>query len=249
MKGSQPQVVTTRPDPKSQSYIDALRGRAREYADSNQFAGPNQALTDALAGFGGYAGAGQRAVDAFSGGDPSAFLNPYFKTLNPLFEQLNARAGTNADQAATRAGAFGGSRADVARAVGQGQVANTQAQLGYQNFNDARNYAGQIANLGFGALGQQGELGKYLQFLPQLFQSGQLGLLNQGLGPTGTTQETQTSSSPFQQLLGAGLSIAPFFLPGGPLAKGAISAATAGLGSRFAAQPQWPTFGQSGLGL
>lgn len=236
MKGSQSQVVTSRPDAKSQSYIDQLRSRGLSYANQNQFGGPNQSILDALQGFRGYSQAGQSGAAALSGDASAAsrFMNPYFATLDPLFAKLSDQASRAASQDATRYGAFGGSRADVARGVARSNVANQQAQLGYQGFNDAMSRAAQAANLGFGADQAQYGAGQYLQFLPQLFQQGQLGLLNSALGPTGTTQETQMSSSPLQQLFGAGLSIAPFFFPPAGAATAAMGAGSAGYFPRVA---------------
>jgi len=84
--------------------------------------------------------------------------------------------------------------------------------------------AGFAANLGYGASAKAA-------FLPQEYYGGQLGLLNQGLGPYGQTQTTKTQGDPFSQLLGLGL----MFAPGGQLAGllgGASS--TAGLGATLA---------------
>src|SRR5206468_8488689 len=97
-------------------------------------------------------------------------------------------------------------------------VDQNQAAAQMQAFEEAMRRAGFASQLGFGAQAQGA-------FLPQAYYGGQLGLLNQGLGPYGQTQTTKTSSDPFSQIAGLGLTL---FGPGGLLAKGAMGAAGIG---------------------
>src|SRR5262245_50082526 len=90
--------------------------------------------------------------------------------------------------------------------------------LEYPGYLDSLQRAQSAANLGLGA-GAAGAL------LPQQYYAGQLGLLNQGIGPYGTTQSQSMRSDPFSSLLGLGLTGASLFMPGGLFAAGALKAA------------------------
>jgi len=108
----------------------------------------------------------QQAATALAGpGGVSAFMNPYQEavidqTLRRLNEQ-GAMAEDRADAAAVQAGAFGGSRAGVQRALLADRLQETKAdtlnQLLSQNFLQAQRAAQQAAqlNLSGGQLGQQ----------------------------------------------------------------------------------------------
>ena len=81
-------------------------------------------------------------------------------------------------------------------------------------FQDAMQRALQASSLGFGAIGAGA-------FLPQQYASGQLGLLQQALGPYGQTTTQQMQSDPFGQFLGTGLTIAGL-LSGNPAAAAGV---------------------------
>ena len=158
-----------------------------------------------------YATAGNLGLSALTGqGDAQqSFMNPYLQTLNPYFDQLRSQAVNAANEQATLAGAYGGGRGDVAQGVALGQVANTQAQLGYSAFNDAMQRALSAANLGFGAQAQSA-------FLPQQYASGQLGLLGQALGPYGQTTTQPLYRNRLAGAFGGAAAGAPF----GPIGAG-----------------------------
>lgn len=182
-----------------------------------------QGITDAQNQFNQYAQGGNLGFSALTGNADAAqqFMNPYLAQMNPFFAQQRALAVQGANDQATQMGAFGGDRSQIGAAVAGSQADQTQAAFQNQAFEDAMRRAGFAANLGYGAQAQSA-------FLPQQYAAGQLGLLNQGLGPYGQTQTTKTQNDPFSQLLGLGLT---FLGPGGLLAKGAMGAGSQVLGS------------------
>jgi len=84
------------------------------------------------------------------------------------------------------------------------------------------NRAQSAASLGLGAIGAGA-------FLPQQYQSGQLGLLQQALGPYGQTTTQPLHRDPFSQLLGLGATAGGLFL-GGP-AGAAVGGSLLGTGA------------------
>lgn len=177
-----------------------------------------QAVLDAQQQYQKYAQGGNLGFSALTGdaGAAQQFQNPYLSQMNPFFAQQRAQAVQGANDLSTQMGAFGGDRSQIAALLAGNQADQTQAGFNYQGFNDAMQRALQAANLGYGASAKAA-------FLPQQYYSGQLGLLNQGMGPYGQTQTQQTQSDPFSQALGLGL----MFVPGGPLA-GLLGGAAAG---------------------
>lgn len=127
----------------------------------------------ALGLFGGYADAGRRGLEAFTGGDASSFMNPYqsgvIDQIRGQFGLLNDMAQNSVKSQFTQAGAFGGSRQGVAAGQAAADVANNLgnqiAGYQYQGFNDAMGRALQSANLGFGAGQQMAALGPYAQIM------------------------------------------------------------------------------------
>src|SRR5207245_5862146 len=144
-------------------------------------------------------------------------MSPYLAQMNPFFAQQRQQAIEQANQQATLAGAFGGDRSGIGAAVAGSQADQTQAAFNYQAFQDAMQRAQYASGLGFGAIGAGA-------FLPQQYQSGQLGLLQQALGPYGQTTTQQMYSDPFGQFLGTGLTLAGL-LAGGPAGAAVGSAA------------------------
>jgi len=174
-------------------------------------------IQSAVDQYGQYAKGGNLGFSALTG-DASAqqqFMSPYLSQMNPFFAQQRQQAIEQANQQATLAGAFGGDRSQIGAAVAGSQADQTQAGFNYQAFQDAMQRAGAAANLGFGAIGAGA-------FLPQQWQSGQLNLLNQALGPYGQTQTQQLHRDPFSQILGLGATGAGLFL-GGPAGAAAGS--------------------------
>jgi hypothetical protein len=175
----------------------------------------------------GAANAGQLGFNALTG-DMDAFaqfMNPYndqvLARMREGFGHAASSALNFADQRATQAGAFGGSRAGLVSGQALADVASRQADaeanFAYQGFNDAQARAARAA-----AMGLEGWTG--LQQLPgqmmnPVFQYG---------GQTTTTK--QPGGSVLGGLVGAGATIF-----GGPLG-GAISK---GLG--FGGMPAAPS--------
>lgn len=215
--GSNKTTVTQQLDPATQRYVDMMRQQAQGYQSGNyQLPGNVQGALDQ---YGRYAQGGNLGLSALTG-DPSAvssFMNPYMSQLNPFFAQQRDRAVEAANQRATLAGAFGGARSDIGAAEAGNLADQTAAGYRVNEFNNAMARAQGLAQMGFGAAGAQA-------FLPQQYASGQLGLLGQGMGPYGMTTTQSTSTSPFQQLLGLGLTAGSFFLP----PAGAAAAANQG---------------------
>lgn len=160
------------------------------------------ALLAALQGYQGYADIGKMGLTALSGG-----ANPWMDASNPLYADLRAQTLNSIGDQAQLSGAFGGDRQGVTSGAALGQIAKDQAAEAY-------GHAAQAAGFGLAGLGGQADLARYIQEYPQLFAGRQLGILNAGIGPYGTTQTQQTTGDPFSQLLGLGT----LFLPGGPLA-------------------------------
>jgi hypothetical protein len=176
-----------------------------------------QGIQDAQNQYQQYAQGGNLGFSALTGNADAAqqFLNPYAQTMNPFWAQQRQQAVEGANQQATLAGAFGGDRSQIGAAAAGNFVDQNQAAAQMQAFEQAMQRAGFAANLGYGASAQSA-------FLPQQYYGGQLGLLNQGMGPYGQTQTTKTQGDPFSQLLGLGLTI--FGGPAGAAAGGAMNA-------------------------
>jgi len=153
-----------------------------------------EGIQNAIGQYGQYANAGQQGLAALTGnaGAQQQFMNPYLSSLNPFFAQQRQQAVEGANQQATLAGAFGGDRSQIGAAVAGNQADQTQAGFNYQAFLEAMQRAQSAAGMGLGAIGAGA-------FLPQQYQSGQLGLLQQALGPYG-----QTQTQPLYRNAGAG---------------------------------------------
>jgi hypothetical protein len=89
-------------------------------------------------------------------------MNPYQSQVidanNKNWQKINANTVNQTNDAATAAGAFGGSRHGVAEGVALSENNDKQAAqdagLMQTGFESTMNRAGQAANLGFGAAGQ-----------------------------------------------------------------------------------------------
>lgn len=217
---------TTTVDPQTQAYVNQMRQQALGYASGQNTALPPW-LQQAQQQYGQYAQGGNLGFSALTGNADAAqqFQNPYASQMNPFFAQQRALAVQGANDQATQMGAFGGDRSQIGAAVAGNQADQTQAGFQYQGFQDAMQRALQASNLGFAATGAGA-------FLPQQYQQGQLGLLNQGLGPYGQTQTTKKSGDWLSQLLGAAGLASSLGLFGG----GGGSGMQSGPGSG----PAWP---------
>jgi len=184
-------------------------------------------IQQAVEQYGQYARGGNLGFSALTGnaGAQGQFMNPYLAQMNPFFAQQRQQAIEQANQQATLAGAFGGDRSQIGAAIAGNQADIGQAGFNYQAFEDAMRRAQFASQLGLGATG----LGA---LLPQQYAAGQLGLLQQGLGPYGQTQTQQMQRDPWSQLLGLGLTAGGFLL-GGPAGAAAVNYGFGGDTSTF----------------
>lgn len=229
-KGGGKQVVTSGVDPATASYNQKIHDAATQAAGNYSSVGPSAGTSQAAQTYGTYAGAGANGLAAL-GGDPAAvakFMDPYQANviggLNNQFAQDSAMLDTNADSAATQAGAFGGSRAAVVKGAAQGQLAlghqQQVASLLSGGYSDAMNRANTVANLGLaGASGAQ-DVGAYIRELQQQAANPgaeQLRILQGGAtAPNSTTQTTQMPGSNWLQTLGGIAGIGAGLFGGGP---------------------------------
>lgn len=205
--------------------IDALRARGGIWgglADKLQASGVRAlggtpvplppAITQAQGQYGQYANAGQQGLAALTGG-PNPFMNTYLNQMNPFFAQQRAQAVQGANDQAAQAGAFGGDRSQITALLAGNQADQTQAGFNYQGFNDAQQRALQAAQLGYGATG-------LAAFLPQQYASGQLGLLQQALGPYGQTTSQPLYRNPIAGAAGGAIAGGSLFGPPGAIIGG-----------------------------
>lgn len=113
--------------------------------------------------------AGRQGLDALTGnaGAQQQFMNPYqtqvIDALNAQFQRGNQMAMNQVNDAATQAGAFGGSRQGIATGTALAQNALNRDQqiagLLTSGFDNSMNRAAQAAGLGFDAAGAGANLG------------------------------------------------------------------------------------------
>ena len=197
--------------------MDQFRQMALQQAQ----AGPNQFLTQAGQGFGGLAAdnlgfAQQRGLEGIE-----QFFNPFQQEViggvQGDFDRQRDLAQRAAQQQATRAGAFGGSRSAILQAELQGGVnrneAQTLANIRQQGFGQAANQLlgqrGLAANLGLAGLQGQAGVG---QGIGRQQLQGLLGLQG-AIGPFGqtTTQTEPFFNNPFAGGLGGAATGAGLF--------------------------------------
>lgn len=214
-------------DPSSQAYVDWQRGVAQQGVNAAQGA-PNLAdMYRVLGGMGSGGGGG-----GFGGGVPNVgmftdsvkqFMNPYIQNVVDAtkgeFGAMRDQATTDANAMATRAGAFGGSRAAAYLGARQGELDRAQGSQiagllsgGYDKASDnAFNMINAQSNAasagGAGAAAANANDLARAQFMFNAYDrinqisdplnrySGMLGLANAGMGPTGWNQNTSTSGN------------------------------------------------------
>jgi len=227
-------------DPGTASQIAAIHAASQAQAQG-QAPGLNPLTGQATQGYQQAQALGAQGMGALSGNaaDMQSFMNPYTQSvidaMNKNWGNLAGQVTSGADAQATAQGAFGGSRSGIAEGsalnqLGQGQMQQI-AQLLQQGYGNAQNLASNAANLGLnasGALQNQAEYARQVQLQQQ--QYALQSLLGGNVGPAGQTSTTQQSSSPWNAILGAGLTAGGLLL-GGPAggAAGAGLADTAGL--------------------
>lgn len=164
-------TTTSAPDAQSQEYARQVWAAAQKAGGSPGV--PVDPLTQQAASqFGQYAQMGNLGFGALSGDQGAAqhFMNPYqgqvVDALNQQFGKMRSDTMNSVNDAATQAGAFGGTRHGVAEGVALANLGQTQGQqmagVLQQGYGDAMGRAGQLANLGFGASGALGNLGSYM---------------------------------------------------------------------------------------
>ena len=134
--------------------------RAGQVWNAAEAAGNNipQPILQSQGTFGGAQTAGQQGLDAMTGNVAAAqkFMNPYqTQVADEMTKQFGIQNKMTEQQmadAATRSGAFGGSRHGVATGVALGENARNQsmqmAGLLNQGFEGAMGRAGQVAGMG-----------------------------------------------------------------------------------------------------
>ena len=178
-------------DPQTQAWIKSIYDSAQRAGG----AAPPPGVTDASGFYGGATAAGREGIAAL-GGDAAAaqrFMNPYQgQVIDAMMKQFgvtNAATQKQISDAATRAGAFGGSRHGVATGVALGEAARNQnaqiAGLLSSGFEGAMGRAVSLAGLGYGTAGAGANLGMTAGN-PDLWRMEMLRRGFQGL-PYGTT--------------------------------------------------------------
>lgn len=207
-------TTTTGPDSQTQEYINKIMQSAQQQASAGA-PGANPLTTGAGNYYGSAQTAGNLGLGALSG-DPasvSQLMSPYQQQVidanNTGWQRTNANSVNQVNDAATRTGAWGGSRAAIAQgtALSQNNQAQQQQTASLLNggYTQAMGQATSLANLGMGGAQGAASLGDYLRNIqmqqqPGAYQSQVLKGALSGL-PTGTTQ-TQTQSGNWLSGLG-----------------------------------------------
>jgi len=204
------QTTTTRLDPNSQAYQDQIRGRAQAAAGSI-LQNPNAM----------FLGPDERPISE----QIAQFMNPYTQSvignLGTEFDRLRQQATVGANQAATRANAFGSSRHDVLQAERLAALDRAQMQqvggLLSGQFNAAMQQGLQHSEYMRALRERQAQEPLFRQQMAQQFLQG-------GLGPTGQTMTQVTPGNLVGDIAGLGLMAAGAFT-GNPaaVARGAMS--------------------------
>jgi hypothetical protein len=175
-------------------------------------AGPSSLTTDAAGYNSGLMGAGQKGLAALSGdaGAAAGLMNPYQSQVvdaaNQQWDRTNQQTTLNANDAATRAGAFGGARHGIMEgtAIGQNNM-NRNSQIGgllSSGYDQTMNRAGTLAGMGFAGAGANANLGMGGVGSPQQWL---LQMLKQGFaGPTGTTSSGAKTTAGADTRIGFG---------------------------------------------
>jgi hypothetical protein len=210
------QSGSTGVDASTQAKIDEIYGAAQR---------AGQAIPTSVGGaqdyYTGQMGYGNQGNAALAGDQQALakYMNPYqAQVVDQMLAQFrNQNLGTERqmNDAATRAGAFGGSRHGVATGVALGENQRNQAgllaNLYSQGFEGAMGRAAQQAGMGFNAAGAGANLGMTAGN-PDLWR---LNMLRQGFNgmPYGTTYQGRTNQA--QTTLGSegGFSLNPFQKP------------------------------------
>lgn len=208
-------VTTSGPDPQSQQFINAMRQQALQGQQAAMGGGPffTGPLTQTP---------GEMAAP---------FMNPYMQNVVDAtrgeFDALRRQASTQAQQQATGAGAFGGSRAAVLQGARMGELDRAQGSQiagllssGYQN----------ALQQGMGFAESQRALQQQQMMEPLFRQQQALQMMNLGMGPMGT--QTREVMNAGRNPLASGIAGATAGAAGGPWGA-AIGAGLGLLGGSF----------------
>ena len=212
-KGGNKTTTTQGLDPGSQRYVDQMRRYAQgAVGDINGplVTGPQ---TQTIA---------QQAAP---------FFNPYQENvlgaLDQHYDALRHGAVQGADQTATQANAFGGSRHGVLAGIrsaelDRAQMSDTANLLhsGYQN----------AVSQGTAYAEHQRQLQEQQLREPLMRAQAGLGLFGAGMGPTGMTSTVEQPSTMWKDIAGLGLTAAGFLFPPAGAAKTAGTAMAGLLG-------------------
>ena len=183
--------------PASRSALGAMPGLMGQYGNIRDFLSGNLLPGGVTPNgynpqLGAYQNAGVTGANALGGdkGAIASLMNPYISNVidasHGAFDKLRSQAALGANDAATRAGAFGGDRAALMKGARLGEVDSAEGQsianLLSGGYDNAMNRAGAAANLG---LSSQDLASRYGLGLGQLnLGAGQL-RLGQGQALTG----------------------------------------------------------------
>lgn len=255
-KGAGKQTVTQKLDPQTAAMQAEVFRRAQAAANQpytpyqgQTVAGVSDLSSDAakqfeagsmLTGLGASALAGN--PDAFS-----RFMNPYQRNvidaLGQSYDRQRGQAALDANDAATRAGAFGGDRHALLVGERQGALDRAQMQdtanLLYGGFNDANQRALQAANFGLGSSQQAFNAGDYFRDIQQQYLTDQQNRFNEARdwdirnldilkGALTGTPYGQTQETPLYKNVGAGIL-------GGAATGAQIGSAIPGVGTALGA--------------
>lgn len=166
------QTVTQQLDPTMQQWVQDIYKSAGAAAGSpgQPIHGGTRGAFDFLSGGARQGAIGNRAL----GGDPSAiatlmnpFLNDVVGAAKNDFADLNQLTMRQVNDAATKAGAFGGSRHGIATGTALAENARSAqgvlAGLRQGGFNDAMGRAGMLSNLGLSSAQGMHAIGDYMR--------------------------------------------------------------------------------------
>lgn len=171
------QTVTTQPDEQTRQYLQQLYGASTAAAGTNG-AGPNPMSKSAADYYANTQAAGNLGFGALRG-DPAAvaammnpFQNQVIDRVKSQFGDLSRQASRGTADAATRAGAFGGSRHGVVEGTRLAEVEKGAqdkiAGLMSDDYAAAMSRAGGLASMGMQGAGQQHQMGEYFRMLEEM---------------------------------------------------------------------------------
>lgn len=220
---------TTQADKDTMQLQREMYGAARNAA-RQPMAGLSQGTTQAQQAMRGFSSAGNLGLAGMSG-DPAAMqqlMNPYEQQviggMHDAYGRIRANTLNSVDDAATGAGAFGGSRHGIASGVALGNIAQQEAQqigqLMHAGYGNAQNQAMQLANLGFGGTQAMHQLGAYERDVTNENKMHEYNTLRGAIMPLGQEQSVQEGSRAAKALGGAatGMAFGPFGAAAGGLA-------------------------------